>query len=160
MKTRLSGLILRAGVGLTMIHLLTSVATSQAATVDYYSWRFTSTTNNRAITIKLRSDLLSIGTNFVFGVPLTLQPTNGHSRFSLQPAGYALIIDQVSGAFPFDVPDSTNTYNLIDLVNRGIYVYYPGTSNVVGFASVAGAEMGITTAKGGDTDRVVWGARF
>jgi alpha-galactosidase len=117
--------------------------------VDYQSWRFTGTTNNRAITIKLRPDLLGIGSNFVFGVPLTLQPTNGAvSNLYLLPAGYALMIDQVSGVFPFDVPDSTNRYNLVGLINRGIYVY---NSNNVSWASVAGANIRITETNGTNT---------
>lgn len=119
-------------------------ATLRGATINYQSWRFTGTTNNRAITISLRTDPLAISTNLVFGVPLSLQPTNGRASATLLPGGYWLAIDQVSSRLTFDVPDSTNSYNVIDLINRSLYVLSSGT-NAVGFATAAGTNVTLTT---------------
>lgn len=93
---------------------------SPAATILWQAERFTGSSNNRPFTISMRSDPLQIGSNIVFGVPLTIQPTNSRATFSLLPGNYWIRIDQVPTQLLLPVPDSTNTYNAVDLVADGL----------------------------------------
>jgi hypothetical protein len=126
-----------------LMGLMLVVGQVKAATVVYHAERFTGTVNNRQVTIKLRTDGLLINSNFVFGTPLVMQPSAGVATTNLLPGGYLLQIDQVPTQFPFDVPDSTNTYQLFDLVNRNIYVLASGTGT--NFSLEAGDGIAINT---------------
>lgn len=118
----------------------------QGTPVDYYSRNLTGTTNNRPFTVKLRgTDLSLVGSNLVFGTG-TYQPTNGHVRFNLEPGPYVIMIDNVAGAYPFDIADSTNVYNIGGAINRGIFVYSP--SNTVNGITIAGPNVTVGTANG------------
>lgn len=108
---------------------LLAVCGASATPVNYQSWYFTGATNNRAITITLLSQGTLYNGAATFGVPLRAQPTNGLVSLNLVPANYSLTVDGQNTAWPFSVPSGTNTYNLWDLVNAGIYVLTP--TNVV-----------------------------
>src|ERR1051326_1958345 len=91
-----------------------------AATVNFQLERFTGATNNRPITISLASDPLAQTTNIVFGVPITLQPTNSRASINLLAANYWVSLDQVPVPMFMPVPDSTNIYNAVDLIRDGL----------------------------------------
>src|ERR1051326_1350786 len=91
-----------------------------AATINFQLERFTGATNNRPITISLASDPLAQTTNIVFGVPITLQPTNSRASINLLAANYWVSLDQVPVPMFMPVPDSTNIYNAVDLIRDGL----------------------------------------
>ena len=91
-----------------------------AAVVNFQLERFTGATNNRPITISLASDPLAQTTNIVFGVPITVQPTNSRASINLLPANYWVRLDQVPTPMFMPVPDSTNIYNAVDLILDGL----------------------------------------
>ena len=99
-------------------------AQDQGATVVYTAENFSGASHNRKITI----DLLTQGvlrngtTNAVFGFPREYQPANGRVSMNLLAGNYSLKVDGINRVWPFPVPDTTNTYSLWDLVNRGLYV--------------------------------------
>jgi hypothetical protein len=126
-KIKMRRIILLGLMGLMVV----SAGAQNKATVVYHSQRFTGTVNNRQITIKLRKDGLLVGTNLIFNTPVVMQPSAGVATTNLYAGGYLLQVDQVPTQFPFDVPDSTNTYELSDLINRNLYVLTSGSNIVV-----------------------------
>jgi hypothetical protein len=110
---------------LALFALLLFIATAPAAEVVFSTASFTGDPVNRQITIRLRTDGQAIATNLVFRTPIVLQPTNGVATASLLPANYQVNISGVAKTFFMPVPDSTNTYNAIDLINQGISMDQP-----------------------------------
>ena len=109
----------RLGVRLSFVPLFLCLG-SPAATINFQLERFTGATNNRPITISLASDPLAQTTNIVFGVPITLQPTNSRASINLLAANYWVSLDQVPAPMFMPVPDSTNIYNAVDLIRDGL----------------------------------------
>ncbi len=105
--------------------LIRSCVPLPAATVVYHAEHFGGTRNNRAITYELLSDSTFHGTNLVFGTPLVVTPVLGGATNYLLPGNYTLKVDGSTRFAAFNVPDSTNVYNVIDLITNGLSVNYP-----------------------------------
>ena len=114
---------------------------ASAATVNFQMERFTGTTNNRPITISLASDPVALTTNIVFGVPVVLQPTNSRATINLLPANYWVGLDQVSVKMFMPVPDSTNTYNAVDLIKDGLKHLIQQTNYIIADTNILNYYM-------------------
>ena len=105
---------------LAVVMVMTLVS-AQGAVVTFSEGRLASGAQNRLITISLASDPLAVTTNIVFGTPMKLQPVGGVVTVTnLVAANYWVRIDGVEKPMFMPVPDSTNTYNAVDLITDGL----------------------------------------
>lgn len=124
-------------LGTWNLELGTSAA--NAATVTFRTSHFFGTALNRAISVTLRSQGQQSASNLVFGVPTTLQPTNGVASCTLLAATYNVNFAGINKTFTMPVPDTTNSYEAIDLINQGVSQDQPYP------ALAAGTNVNLTT---------------
>ncbi len=129
-----------AGWFLILSLLLILSQPARAATIVVYQAQLAGAGKNRDIIVNTRTgNPLGSGTN-IFSGPQTYHSTNGTTSFVIRPAGtYKLQIDGVTATYYFPVPDSTNSYNILDLINAGMSL----DAQVPAFA--AGTNCLITT---------------
>ena len=108
-------------VTITITLLALACIMARGATVTVNEAQLTGTAKNRAITINTRTGRpVGYGTN-LFSGPLLIQPTNGVATITLPvPGVYTFQLDGVNKTFFMSIPESTNTYNALDLINQGM----------------------------------------
>ena len=80
--------------------------------------------------IKYQSQFTISGTALIGGPDVTITPPNGTNTFNLKPGSYQLYMDAISVVVLFDVPNATNTLNLVDLINYGAGIFtYTNNAN-------------------------------
>jgi hypothetical protein len=94
---------------------------AHGATVVFRTASLVGAPVNRTITITQGTDPLGVYTNIIFNTPRVLQPVGGTATATnLQAGNYWVSIDTVPKRMWMPVPDSTNTYNAIDLITDGL----------------------------------------
>jgi hypothetical protein len=101
---------------------------------------------NRAITITpdLSTAPLVNGTNLVGTTPQVIQPVHGVGTAVLLPWSYTYRVDGWPGSGHFQVPESTNTLNVVDLLTNAVAVGAYISPNLTAVATTNSASVTFT----------------
>jgi len=116
-----------------ILSILSILSIARAQTPVLFSLQsLTGTVNNRQITVWPDSaqNPMWFGSNLVSLAPFPIQPINGQVITNLQPWGYSFRVDGWPRAVHIVVPSTTNTVNVVDLINTNQFsplnIYYVG----------------------------------
>ncbi|MHC1762927.1 MAG: hypothetical protein AB9869_01290 [Verrucomicrobiia bacterium] len=129
---------------LAFILLVASAASAAAATVTGSIYSATgSTTDGQILFRPLRPYVR--GTNYITGVDRLVRTTNGVFSINLLQNDYRMIINGRSAEqIDISVPDTTSTYNFVDLItNNIVYVYLGPTVPTGGAGSVTNVAIAV-----------------
>ena len=148
-------MILKKLLSLLAAFALLAVPARAQVTVNYNSVWFFGATNNRAVTIKLRSaGQIFSGPNST-NIPCTITPSNGTFSVTLQPLTYLVSIDGISKVFTMPISVTNGTINMIDPINAGVTMDAPipsiaaGTNVAIATNYVAGQPVYSISATNG-----------
>lgn len=117
---------------LAFILLVTSVASTAAATVTGSIYSATGSTADGQILFRPLRPYVR-GTNYVTGVDRIVRTTNGVFSLTLLANDYRMIINGRSAEqIDISVPDTTSTYNFVDLITNDVVYIYLGPTLPIG----------------------------
>ncbi|MDR3459547.1 MAG: hypothetical protein P4N60_19125 [Verrucomicrobiae bacterium] len=133
----------RYGWTFALVLIIGSNVTLAGTPVLFTLKSLTGTPNNRQIFVqpdKIQNPLI-FGTNLVPMVDFYLQPTGGQVLTNLAPWGYTIKVDGWPRSAHINVPDTTNTINVVSLINTNAF----SPLNIYNFAPLVGTNGTILT---------------
>lgn len=110
----------RKGTGICLALLLWSAWAMAQSTVVFNVPQIGNIATNVGITCWLQSEGQFSGPDIITGAPIRIQLTNGTAAVQLTNLlVWNVSIDGVDKVFRMPVPNGTNTWNAVDLINRG-----------------------------------------